>query len=36
VITESDQPKKQPFTCVCGAAMEPGEEHKAVGENPDK
>lgn len=27
VITESEIPKVQPFTCVCGAPMEPGEEH---------
>ena len=27
VITDSDTPKVQPFVCVCGATMEPGEEH---------
>ena len=27
VITESETAKVQPFICVCGAAMEPGEEH---------
>jgi hypothetical protein len=27
VITESEMPKVQPFTCVCGRQMEPGEEH---------
>jgi hypothetical protein len=27
VITESDYPKRQPFTCVCGAPMEPGPQH---------
>lgn len=31
VITESDQPKVQSFTCVCGAPMEPGEEHTNPG-----
>ena len=30
VITESSVPKKQAFTCVCGTAMEPGEEHVEV------
>ncbi|HXH20955.1 MAG TPA: hypothetical protein VNN10_02920 [Dehalococcoidia bacterium] len=32
VLTESEYPKRQPFTCVCGATMEPGEEHATVGE----
>ena len=27
VITDSDHKKVQAFTCVCGMAMEPGEEH---------
>ena len=27
VIQEGDKEKVQPFTCVCGAAMDPGEEH---------
>ena len=27
VITDGDKPKLQPFTCVCGAMMEPGGEH---------
>lgn len=27
VITESETPKVQAFTCVCGVAMQPGEEH---------
>jgi hypothetical protein len=31
VITESDHEKVQPFTCVCGTEMEPGEEHTAPG-----
>ena len=31
VITESETPKVQPFTCVCGTAMEPGEEHAQIG-----
>jgi hypothetical protein len=33
VLTESQVPKKQAFTCVCGAAMEPGEEHVEVDGN---
>jgi len=31
VIVESDKPKVQPFTCVCGTAMDPGEEHAQIG-----
>jgi hypothetical protein len=31
VITESEVAKVQPFTCVCGTAMEPGDEHYEVG-----
>ena len=27
VLTESETPKVQAFVCVCGAQMEPGEEH---------
>lgn len=27
VMTDSDVPKVQAFVCVCGAKMEPGEEH---------
>jgi hypothetical protein len=27
VITESDYPKRQSFTCVCGAVMQPGPQH---------
>jgi hypothetical protein len=27
VVVDSDVPKEQPFTCVCGATMKPGEEH---------
>ena len=27
VITESATPKVQPFTCVCGTPMDPGDEH---------
>lgn len=27
VITDSETAKVQPFTCVCGAPMEPGEQH---------
>ena len=34
VITESEVSKVQPFICVCGAAMEPGEEHDHLG--PDR
>lgn len=34
LITDSDVPKKQAFTCVCGTSMEPGEEHTQV-ESPD-
>ncbi len=30
VIIESDVAKKQPFICVCGTPMEPGEEHAQV------
>ena len=30
-ITESAVTKVQPFTCVCGTPMEPGEEHYEVG-----
>ena len=30
VITESEQEKLQPFICVCGVAMEPGEEHAVI------
>ena len=33
VIMESEVPKKQAFICVCGAAMEPGEEHVEVDGN---
>ena len=33
VIMESDVPKKQAFVCVCGAEMEPGDEHVTVGED---
>jgi len=33
VITESEVPKKQAFICVCGASMEPGEEHVEVNGN---
>ena len=36
VITESAQEKVQPFTCVCGTPMEPGEEHGQVGEKEDR
>jgi hypothetical protein len=32
VITETDHPKLQPFTCVCGTNMEPGEEHAELPE----
>ena len=32
VITDSDVPKRQSFGCVCGATMEPGEEHSQLGE----
>ena len=32
VIVDSEMPKKQPFTCVCGTPMKPGEEHA----QPDK
>jgi hypothetical protein len=31
VITDSEVPKKQPFVCVCGARMIPGEEHTTPG-----
>ncbi|MPZ50484.1 MAG: hypothetical protein GEU75_14500 [Dehalococcoidia bacterium] len=34
VIAASETPKVQPFTCVCGALMEPGEEHAQAGEEP--
>ena len=34
VITESEQEKRQPFTCVCGTPMDPGEEHAQAGEEP--
>ena len=27
LITDSDLPEVQPFVCVCGTPMEPGEEH---------
>jgi hypothetical protein len=27
VITDSEVEKIQPFVCVCGATMKPGEEH---------
>jgi hypothetical protein len=30
VITASEYPKIQPFVCVCGASMEPGDEHAQV------
>jgi hypothetical protein len=33
VITESEHEKLQPFTCVCGTRMEPGEEHTEVGKD---
>ena len=33
VITESAEPKKQAFTCVCSTAMEPGEEHVEIDGN---
>ncbi len=33
VVTDSDHPKVQPYTCVCGTMMEPGEEHAVVGDN---
>jgi hypothetical protein len=32
VITDSDQPEVQPFTCVCATQMEPGEEHAELPE----
>ena len=34
VITDSDVPKQQAFTCVCGTTMQPGEEHAQAGEEP--
>ena len=36
VITESETPKVQAFTCVCGTPMEPGEEHTEVSEEPPR
>jgi hypothetical protein len=30
VITESEHEKVQPFICVCGTEMVPGEEHSPV------
>jgi hypothetical protein len=30
VITDSDVPKRQPFVCVCGTRMTPGEEHATL------
>jgi hypothetical protein len=36
VITESDKPKKQSFICVCGATMQPGEEHAHQDSGPTK
>jgi hypothetical protein len=36
VITDSETPKKQSFVCVCGATMEPGEEHAQVGADDDE
>ena len=36
VITDSEVPKKQSFTCVCGAEMRPGEEHAVVDDRVDK
>jgi hypothetical protein len=31
LITDSEVAKVKPFTCVCGAEMEPGDEHSEVG-----
>jgi len=30
VVTQSDKPALQAFTCTCGTAMRPGEEHKEI------
>jgi hypothetical protein len=35
VITSSEHEKVQPFTCVCGTDMEPGEEHALEEERPN-
>ena len=35
-ITDSHMPKKQSFTCVCGATMTPGEEHATLGRDRGK
>lgn len=35
VITSSEYEMVQPFTCVCGAYMEPGPEHHTIGEPPE-
>jgi hypothetical protein len=32
VITESEHEKLQPYICVCGTPMEPGEEHSVLPE----
>ena len=36
VITDSEIPKTQPFTCVCGSPMTPGEEHATLGPDSGK
>ena len=36
LITESDVPKVQPFVCVCGTRMTPGEEHATLGPDTSK
>ncbi len=32
VLTEGSAPMAQPFVCVCGSPMEPGEEHTVIGQ----
>ena len=32
LITDSSQPEVQPFVCVCGTQMDPGEEHRELPE----
>ena len=36
VIMDSATPEKQPFTCVCGTPMQPGDQYKELDGQPNK